>query len=71
MTEEETKKEGRRQIVRGLTLATEFALYVVASMGIGYFLGAVISNLGSAIGIMVGAILGFALAIRKVLEGWK
>jgi len=69
MNEEEILKRKRRgQIIQALTLATEFSLYIVASIGIGYFLGAMISNLASAIGIMLGAIFGFALAIKKALD---
>lgn len=55
-------------LLRGALLGTEFALYIIGSIAIGYLIGKQISSIAMAIGMCVGAILGLAMAVRRAMK---
>ena len=63
------KKDVRKELLlKGAMLGTEFALYIISSIAIGYFIGKQISNTATVIGMLLGAILGLLMAVRKAMK---
>lgn len=55
-------------ILNGAIIGAEFALYVIVSIAIGYFIGKQISGTATVIGMFIGAILGLAMVIRRAIK---
>lgn len=55
-------------LLRGAVLGMEFALYIIGSIAIGYFIGKQISSIATVIGMFIGAILGLLMAVRRAMR---
>ncbi len=55
-------------LLKGAVLGTEFALYIIGSIAIGYLIGRQISSTATVIGMFIGAILGLLMAIRRAIK---
>ncbi len=55
-------------LLKGAIIGAEFALYVIVSIAIGYFIGKQISSTATVIGMFIGAILGLAMVIRRAIK---
>ena len=62
-------KDIRKELLlKGAMLGTEFALYILIPIAIGYFIGKQISGIATVTGMFLGAILGLAMAIRRAVN---
>ncbi|MBN2014847.1 MAG: hypothetical protein JW778_06670 [Candidatus Altiarchaeota archaeon] len=63
-------KDSRKEIlVSGLAKGTEFTAAVVVFIFLGYFLGSLHSETGGVIGMLLGALVGFALGLYLLVKG--
>jgi hypothetical protein len=46
----------------------ELALYILAPIGLGYFIGRSFGNVGAVAGLFIGAVLGLVLAVMRALK---
>jgi hypothetical protein len=62
------KYKPREVMAKGLVHGAEFAFTVIALMFLGYYIGLQISEMAVAFGVVAGAMIGFAVALYRLIE---